>query len=123
MKQTLKKQKTLSALMALGLAAVITLFAASNSFGVPSNEGIVVEDSAYKLDLIAEVVKGLEKKEIEVEFDEIQHIKIYDAQNNLLKLVTLKGNQVIEDKETEKLIYTSQYLSSFGNTTIYRYAE
>lgn len=123
MKQTLKKQKSLSALMALSLAAVITLFAASNSFGVPNSEYIMVDDSSYKLELIAEVVKELEKEEFRYELDEIEYIKIYDAQNKLINTITLEGDEVIESQDLKKLIYTSEFLSTYGNTSIYRQAE
>jgi len=123
MKQTLKKRKSISALMALSLATIITLFAASDSFGVPSSEEMLVDDPSYKLELIAEVVEELEKDDFEFGFETTEYIKIFDAQNKLIKVVTLKADEVVENSEVKKLIYTSEYLTSYGNTSIYRLVQ
>ena len=109
--------------MALSLATIITLFAASDSFGVPSSEEMLVDDPSYKLELIAEVVEELEKDDFEFGFETTEYIKIFDAQNKLIKVVTLKADEVVENSEVKKLIYTSEYLTSYGNTSIYRLVQ
>lgn len=125
MKHALKKQKTLSAFVAFGLAAVITLFAASNSFGVPSHEDISDIDARIDMELLAEAVAEIEKDmyAFDFEVDDTRSIKVFNADNKLVGEVSLKGNEVIEDKDLQVLVNRSEFLSSYGNTTIYRISE
>ncbi|KYG81776.1 hypothetical protein [Roseivirga echinicomitans] len=131
MRQELKKQKTLSALVAFGLAAVITLFAASNSFGVPSHEDISDIDARIDMELLAEAVAEIKKDMYTFDMDEtfnlhiedVKNIKVFNAENKLVGQVSLKGNQVIEDKDIQVLVNRSEFLSSYGNTSIYRISE
>lgn len=131
MKQTMKKQKTLSALVAFSLAAMITLFAASNSFGVPSHEDIAEMEARVDMELLAEAVAEIEKSmygfdiegTFEIESETIKNIKVFSADNKLVGQVTLKGKEVIEDKNLQVLVNRSELLSSYGNTTIYRVSE
>ncbi len=131
MKQVLKKQKTLSALVAFGLAAVITLFAASNSFGVPSHEDISEIDARVDMELLAEAVAEVKKEMYAFDKEEIFNanaedvkiIKVFNAENKLVGQVSLKGNQVIEDENIQILVNRSEFLSSHGNTSIYRISE
>ncbi len=125
MKQALKKQKTLSAFVAFGLAAVITLFAASNSFGVPSHEDISDIDARIDMELLAEAVAEIEKDmySFDFEVDDIRHIKVFNADNKLVGEVSLKGNEVIEDKDLQVLVNRSEFLSNYGTTAIYRISE
>tara|TARA_R100000005_G_scaffold96646_1_gene85486 strand:- start:5941 stop:6372 length:432 start_codon:yes stop_codon:yes gene_type:complete len=131
MKQTLKKQKTLSALVAFSLAAMITLFAASNSFGVPSHEDITDIDARVEMELLAEAVAEIQKdlyafnvdEAFDVESETVKNIKVFGADNKLLGEVSLKSNEVIEDKKLQVLVNRSEFLSSYGNTSIYRISE
>lgn len=131
MKQTLKKQKTLSALVAFSLAAMITLFAASNSFGVPSHEDITDIDARVEMELLAEAVAEIQKdlytfnvdEALDIESETVKNIKVFGADNKLLGEVSLKSNEVIEDKKLQVLVNRSEFLSSYGNTSIYRISE
>ena len=131
MKQTLKKQKTLSALVAFSLAAMITLFAASNSFGVPSHEDITDIDARVEMELLAEAVAEIQKdlytfnvdEAFDIESETVKNIKVFGADNKLLGEVSLKNNEVIEDKKLQVLVNRSEFLSSYGNTSIYRISE
>lgn len=131
MKQTFKKQKTLSALVAFGLAAVITFFAASDSFGVPSHEDISEIDTRVDMELLAQAVAEVEREMytfntdaiLGIENESIRNIKVFNAENRLVGQVSLKGSQVIEDKDLQILVNRSEFLSSYGNTSIYRISE
>ncbi|MGW8123956.1 hypothetical protein ACV07N_14955 [Roseivirga echinicomitans] len=131
MNQSFRKRRTVSALMAFGLAAVITVFGASNSFGVQTNEEITDIDSQIDMELLAEAVAEVEKKlyplRTNATFDtyteNLKTILVFNADNKLVGEITLKEDEVVEDEELQVLINRSEYLSSYGNTSIYRISE
>lgn len=110
---------------------MITLFAASNSFGVPSHEDITDIDARVEMELLAEAVAEIQKdlytfnvdEALDIESETVKNIKVFGADNKLLGEVSLKSNEVIEDKKLQVLVNRSEFLSSYGNTSIYRISE
>ena len=43
--------------------------------------------------------------------------------NKLVGEVSLKGNEVIEDKDLQVLVNRSEFLSNYGTTALYRISE
>ncbi len=115
--------RKLSAIVALALAVVVS-FAAINSYGDSKSEEFIVYDVEASIeraytDLIEEEALVLD---LEVE-PQLEIIKIFDNANELIETVTLVEGESIENKATQRLLNRSEYLSSFGNTSVYKITE
>lgn len=123
MKTVLKNQKTVSAIVALALAAVVTFVAGINSYGVTSNEAEIVFD----FDETALMERALADLEDEVfDFEEevsLRTIKIYNENNELLETVTVGQDEVVENELTQQRLNQAEFLSEYNNTLIYKISE
>jgi hypothetical protein len=122
MRSVLEQQKTWSLMVAIALAILITVFAAFNSFGETSNDDLNDEER-IEMEILERAYADIQADSI-IEFsNEIEMIKIFDAQNNLVVETTLKGNEVIENKNVQVLLNRADFLVQQGNTSIYRITE
>ncbi|MCE7995271.1 MAG: hypothetical protein HEP71_25060 [Roseivirga sp.] len=123
MKTVLKNQKTVSAIVALALAAVVTFVAGVNSYGVTSNEAEIVFD----FDETALMERAIADLEDEVfDFEEevsLRTIKIYNENNELLETVTVGQDEVVENELTQQRLNQAEFLSEYNNTLIYKISE
>lgn len=123
MKAVLKNQKTVSAIVALALAAVVTFVAGINSYGVTSNEAEIVFD----FDETALMERAIADLEDEVfDFEEevsLRTIKIYNENNELLETVTVGQDEVVENELTQQRLNQAEFLSEYNNTLIYKISE
>jgi hypothetical protein len=122
MRSVLEQQKTWSLIVAIALAILITVFAAFNSFGETSNDDLNDEER-IEMEILERAYADLQEDSI-IEFsNEVEKIKIFDAQNNLVVETTLKGNEVIENKDVQVLLNRADFLVQQGNISIYRITE
>ena len=122
MRSVLEQQKTWSLVVAIGLAIMITVFAAFNSFGETSNDDLNDEDR-IEMEILERAYADVQEDSIIELSNEIEKIKIFDAQNNLVVETALKGNEVIENRNVQVLLNRSDFLVQHGNTSIYRITE
>jgi hypothetical protein len=122
MKTVLKNQKTLSAIVALALAAVVTFVAAMNSYGVTSGEENI-ELNFDETALMERAIADLSVEEFEFEETTSKTIKIYNQNDELLETVTLAEDEVVEDDLTAQRLNQAEFLSAYNNTLIYRISE
>lgn len=109
----------MSAIVALALAAAVTLTAGIESYGISNNEDLALYDAQNSLErAYNEVV--MEEFDFELEGEATEVIKIYDQEDNLIDSIVLTGNQVIEDLETKKLLNKAEFLTSYNNTSLYK---
>lgn len=109
----------MSAIVALALAAAVTLTAGIKSYGISNNESLALYDAENSLErAYNEVV--MEEFDFELEEELTEVIKIYDQDDKLIDSIVLTGNQVIEDLETKKLLNKAEFLTSYNNTTLYK---
>ena len=118
MKKVLKNQKSVSAIVALALATVVTFMAVINSYGVPATDEITFEfdESALMERALADMIE----EEFVMEEEVLQTIKIYNENDELIETVILGAGEQVEDDETQKLLNQAEYLSGYGNTSIYK---
>lgn len=109
----------MSALVALTLAAVVTLTAGVKSYGIPNNEEFVVYDVEASLDRAYEELT-MEAFEAELDGEISETIKIYDKNDNLIKSIELKQGEVIRNAEAKKLLNRAEFLTSYNKTSLYR---
>jgi hypothetical protein len=122
MRDVLEQQKTWSLIVAIGLAILITVFAAFNSFGETLNEDLNDEDRV-EMEILERAYADVQEDSI-IEFtNEIEKIKIFDAQNNLVVETALSGNEIIENRNVQVLLNRADFLVKQGNTSIYRITE
>ena len=122
MKTVLKNQKTLSAIVALALAAVVTFVAGINSYGVTSNEAEIVFDFD-ETELMERAIADLAIEDFDFEEVSLKTIKIYDANDELLETVTVGQDEVVEDELTQQRLNQAEFLSEYNNTLIYKISE
>ncbi len=109
----------MSAIVALALAAAVTLTAGIESSNLSKNEGTLMYDVEASLTrAYNDVIQDNMNAELEEESAEI--IKIYDQEDNLIDSIILTENDVIEDLETKKLLNQASFLTSYSNTKIYK---
>ena len=122
MRGVLEQQKTWSLIVAIGLAILITVFAAFNSFGETSNEDLNDEDKV-EMEILERAYADFKEDSIIEVSNEIEKIKIFDAQNNLVVETALKSNEVIENRKVQVLLNRADFLVQYRNTSIYRITE
>lgn len=109
----------MSAIVALALAAAVTLTAGIKSYEISDKENIAMYDVEASLERAYSDVT-MEEFDFELEEEAIEIIKIYDREDNLVDSIVLTDNEVIEDAETKKLLNRAEFLTSYNNTTLYR---
>ena len=122
MRKVLKNQKRVSAIVALALAGMVTFMAALSSYGGPANE----TEIAFNFDetaLMERAIADLNMEEFAIEEEELQTIKIYNAEDELIETVFLTEGESVEDEYTLQLLNQAEYLSEYGNTLIYKVSE
>ena len=122
MKTVLKNQRTLSAIVALTLAAIVTLVAGVKSYGETANEGELIFEFDEK-ELLERAIADLGKESFAIEEEAVQTVKIFNANNELLETVTLTEDQLIEEIITEQRLDQAEFLSAYGNTLVYKISE
>lgn len=122
MKTTLKNQKTLSAIVALALAAVVTFVAGVKSYGETGNEGVLTFDFDEK-ELLERAIADLAIEEFVIEEENLRTIKIYNANDELLETVTVGQDEVVENEEIQQKLNQAEFLSEYNDTLIYKISE
>ncbi|MHA7101064.1 hypothetical protein [Roseivirga pacifica] len=113
-----KKPRKVSAIVACALALIVTFTAGLNSYGETEMDSpLAVEFDAAVARAYTDVVK---EEAFDFELDQPQVIKIYNAQDELVKTISLKENETIEDEQTQMLYNRAKFLTSYENTSIYR---
>ena len=118
MKKVLANQKRVSAIVALALATVITFMAVINSYGVPANDEFIFEFDENAL--MERVLADMVTEKFATEEEAPRTIKIYNENDELIEAVTLVAGEQVENSETRKLLNRAEYLSGYGNTSIYK---
>lgn len=111
----------MSAIVALALAAVVTLTAGIKSYDIPKNEALAYDieaslERAYDDTIVEEDFDF----DFEVEDEKVEIIKIYDREDNLIESVVLNDGEIIENSATKKLLNQAEYLTSYNNTSLYK---
>lgn len=120
MKEEVKLKRKVSAIVAVALAMMVSFFAALDSYGDSSNE--LLKDYDVDIIVVAEAYDAVVEENFEVEMVEtdLKVIKIFDAQDQLIKEVSVTLDGVIENNETQRLLNRAEYLSGYNNTEVYR---
>jgi len=119
MKKEFKIKRKVSAIVAMALALVVSLIAATESYGEANIDPKHQEEARLALEEAYESIVGYEYFTPSIE-ENPEIIKIFDANNNLLEEVQLFEGEVIEDEQVQQLVNKAEYLSSFNNTTVYK---
>ena len=114
-----KSQKRASAVIAMMLGIAITFSAVIDSFGVTKND-YASEMEVMEREILDRAYADLMIEELDMQFEEVETIKIYDADNNLLKSVDVYEGETIQDQEVRKLVNSAELLTSHNRTTIYQ---
>lgn len=122
MKGVLEHQKMWSLVVAIALAILITVFAAFNSFGETSNDDLNDEER-IEMEILERAFADVQEEPIIVVAEEIQKIKIFDAQNKLVAETALAKGDVIEEESLKILLNKADLLVKSGSIAIYRIAE
>ncbi len=122
MKTVLKNQKTLSAIVALALAVVVTFVAGINSYGETANEEEFVFDY-NETALMERAIADMAVEDFDFEEDNLKTIKIYNENDELLETVTVGQDEIVEDELTQQRLNQAEFLSEYNNTLIYRISE
>lgn len=121
MKKVASTKRKMSAIVALALAALVTFTAGIQSYGIPKNEEPVVYDIQGSLERAYDEF-SMEEFQVafEAEDQQVEIINIYDQDDNLIKSIELKGDDVVEDNEVKKLLNKADFLTSYNNTSLYK---
>ncbi|NVJ48409.1 MAG: hypothetical protein HWE07_14840 [Cytophagia bacterium] len=122
MEKQFTTQRKWSAIVALILAMVVTFMAAIKSFGTTNSEELIVYDIKGSLERAYEEVVD-DTFDFELPASEIETIKIYGNNDQLLLSIVKQKDGVIEDQNALRMLNKADYLSSFGNTSIYKVEE
>ena len=117
-----KSQKRASAIVAMMLGAAITFTAVIDSFGVTTKD-YVADVNIMDKEILDRAYADAMVEELDLPFDEIETIKVYDADNNLLKSIDVYAGETIQDKEVRKLLNSAELLTEHSNTSIYQVLE
>ena len=118
-KRISRSQKTASAIVALMLGAIITFTAVMNSFGI-TNDGEPKKD-LMEIEILERAYADVMEDQFElVELEEVNIIKVYDEDNNLLREISVGENNIIEDVQVQSLVNRAEFLTELNNTSIYR---
>ncbi|WP_305982875.1 hypothetical protein [Roseivirga thermotolerans] len=121
MKKQFTTQRKWSAIVALTLAVVVTFMAALQSYGVTKVEELIVYDIKGSLDRAYEEALESDKLfDIEVPSAQLQTIKIFDADDNLVLSVVMEKDGVVEDEKAKKMLNRAEFLASYSNMSIYK---
>lgn len=121
MRKQFTTQRKWSAIVAFTLAVVVTFMAAIQSFGSTQPEELIIYDIKGSLDRAYEEV--VEDEFYLEEMDDVETIKVFDADDKLIISILKQKDGIIEDSEAQVLLNKAEYLSSFGNTSIYKIEE
>ncbi|GHE62231.1 hypothetical protein GCM10011340_16730 [Roseivirga thermotolerans] len=95
--------------------------AALQSYGVTKVEELIVYDIKGSLDRAYEEALESDKLfDIEVPSAQLQTIKIFDADDNLVLSVVMEKDGVVEDEKAKKMLNRAEFLASYSNTSIYK---
>ncbi|MBO3700457.1 hypothetical protein [Roseivirga sp. E12] len=119
MKRKLNTKRTMSAIVALALAAAVTLTAGIESYEISNNEENVMFDLEASLERAYNDVT-MDDFDAELATESYETIKVYDSEDNLVRSIVLTDNEVIEDVEAKKLLNRAEFLTSYNNTSLYR---
>ncbi|HEY9116639.1 MAG TPA: hypothetical protein VIN11_02370 [Roseivirga sp.] len=119
MKKQFTIQRKWSAIVAMTLGLVVTFMAAIQSYGVTKAEELIVYDIKSSLDR-AYADATAEEFDFEESIPETETIKIYDNNDQLILSILKERDGIVKDEEAKKLLNRSEYLASYGNTSIYR---
>lgn len=122
MKTVLKNQKTVSAIVALALGAIVTFMAVSNSYGVTSNEAEVAFDFDEK-ELMERAIADITYEEFVIEEESYKTIKIFNENNDLIQTVQVGEDELVQDDQTQQLLNQAEFLSEYNNTLVYKISE
>lgn len=122
MKTVLKNQKTLSAIVAVALAVVVTFVAGINSYGETASEGEFVFDYDETA-LMERAIADMAVEDFDFEEDNLKTIKIYNENDELLETVTVGQDEVVENELTQQRLNQAEFLSEYNNTLIYKISE
>ena len=101
---------------------VITFAAVLNTFGDTANNEYT--NAAYDEEILERAYADVTIEDFEVsEIENIQTIKVYDTEDNLLETIELAENEVISDLDTQSLMNRAEFLSEYNNTSIYRISK
>ena len=118
MKKVLANRKRVSAIVALALATVITFMAVINSYGVPATDEFTFEFDENAL--MERALADMLTEKFVTEEEAPRTIKIYNENDELIEAVTLAAGEQVENRETRKLLNRAEYLSGYGNISIYK---
>ena len=119
MKKQFTIQRKWSAIVAMTLGLVVTFMAAIQSYGVTKAEELIVYDIKSSLDR-AYADATAEEFDFEESTPETETIKIYNNNDQLILSILKERDGIVKDEEAKKLLNRSEYLASYGNTSIYR---
>jgi len=119
MKRKLNTKRTMSAIVALALAAAVTLTAGIESYEISNNEEDVMFDLEASLERAYSDIT-MDEFDFDLEVESFETIKVYDSEDNLVRSIVLSNDDVIEDVEAKKLLNRAEFLTSYNNTSLYR---
>ena len=122
MKKEFTTQRKWSAIVALMLALMVSFMAGIQSFGTTGSEELIVYDIKGSLDRAYEEVKE-DEFDFELPQNNLETIKVYNAQDKLILSIVKEKGGIIADKDAQMLLNKAEYLSEFANTIIYRVEE
>lgn len=122
MEKQFTTQRKWSAIVALILAMMVTFMAAIKSFGTTSAEELIVYDIKGSLDRAYEEVIE-EEFAFDLPVSNLETIKIFDANDQLILSIVRVKDGAIENKEAQMLLNRAEYLANYANTFIYKVEE
>lgn len=122
MEKQFTTQRKWSAIVALILGMVVTFMAAITSYGTTNSEELIVYDIKGSLERAYEEVVD-DEFDFELPASNIETIKIFGENNQLVLSIVKEKDGVIEDQNALRMLNKAEYLSSFGNTSIYKVEE
>lgn len=109
----------MSAIVALALAAAVTLTAGIKTYDFTGNEDLVMFDIEESLERAYSELT-MEEFDTELEEEVAEIIKIYNREDVLVDTIVLNESEVIANGKTKRLLNQAEFLTSYNNTTIYR---
>lgn len=118
MRKEITVRRKVSAIVAMALAVLVTFTAALNSYGDSKTDPFLSLEVKAAEALAYESL--MEDQLFDISSEDTQVIKIYNSDYELIKEVVLGEDEVVEDKEIQKLMNRADFLSSFSNTSVYK---
>ncbi len=112
----------MSAIVALALAAAVTLTAGIETYGISGNKDLMVYNVEASLERAYDEVTMEEELDFDfaLEEEQVEIIKIYDKEDNLINSIVLEEGEVIENSETKKMLNQAEFLTRYNNTSLYK---